>query len=191
MFFHSEKKIEILFDFPYRGTEEQWFPTWMGWPARDPEYEHTSAEYPKNSSLPQLIVPGLTTKDEPWLYVHGIWAISNVLIRTLSDLNEYEIKIDGMVVGFYCPYVSQAPITATIELLTLAIIILGHTYNWVVCKERAVRSENCKMADGNEKIVEIHVLKKIGVLRTDSSGELLVGLRNTGPVVKNINALFV
>ena len=42
-FLPVERKAEILFAFPYRGSEEQWFPTWaqvLGWPVCDPEYDH-------------------------------------------------------------------------------------------------------------------------------------------------------
>ena len=41
--FPVERKSEILFDFPYRGGDEEWFPTWaqvLDWPIRDPEYDH-------------------------------------------------------------------------------------------------------------------------------------------------------
>ena len=49
-----ERKAEILFDFPYRG---QWFPTWLDWPARDPEYDHPefarfNEEYSRRHVLP-------------------------------------------------------------------------------------------------------------------------------------------
>ena len=38
-----ERMAEILFDFPYRGSDKEWFPTWAqvpDWPTRDPEYNH-------------------------------------------------------------------------------------------------------------------------------------------------------
>jgi len=38
-----ERKVEILCDYPYRGAEHQWFPTWsqlLKWPERDPQYVH-------------------------------------------------------------------------------------------------------------------------------------------------------
>ena len=43
----AERKLELLFDYPYRGSEEQWFPTWpqiMAWPEKDPDYEHIPIE---------------------------------------------------------------------------------------------------------------------------------------------------
>jgi len=189
------RKIEILFDFPTRGTVQQWFPTWrqiMEWPARDSRYEHASAEHPQTSTPPQLLHP---VPDCPWLYVHYIWAISNVSVQKLSKPNEYKVRIGhtGMTVGFYYPYEfhDRAPIIASQKVFTLAIITPGPTYNWAVCEELETRNGDCIMSNGNVEAVKIHVLKKVGVLRTDSSGELLVRRRNTGPVVKRINVLFV
>jgi len=190
------RKLEILFDCPFRGKEKQWFPTWrqmMEWPVRDPECDHAPAELPQGYKFPQLIAPEQHISVHPWFYVHDIWAISKAPVRKLTELNEYEVTTGGITVGFFCPYLAQTPITLTEQLLTLAIIKLGHTYNWAVCEELEVRSGPCNMSHENEEVVEvrIHILKKVGVLRTDSSGELLVADRNKSPSVKKINALFV
>jgi len=42
------RKLEILFDFPYRGPK-YWYPSWeqlMMWPERDETYEHAAAVWP-------------------------------------------------------------------------------------------------------------------------------------------------
>ena len=43
----TERKAEILLSFPYRGSDQQWFPTWaqmLDWPMRDPECNHMRSQ---------------------------------------------------------------------------------------------------------------------------------------------------
>ncbi|KAF8451195.1 hypothetical protein BDZ91DRAFT_786860 [Kalaharituber pfeilii] len=188
------RKIEILFDFPYRGTEQQWFPTWrqmMEWPERDPDYEHAPAKWPENRKTPELIQSERNIKDKPWLFVSGMWAISHVLLSELSEQNEYEVEIGSKVLGFYFPYLSEAHIKIHKKRFTLAVLNSEHIYNWVVFEEVETQNGQYRSEDGKQKIGEIEVLKKVGILRTDSSSELLVGGENDGPLMKKINALFV
>ncbi|KAF8448396.1 hypothetical protein BDZ91DRAFT_751991 [Kalaharituber pfeilii] len=177
------RKIEILFDYPYRGTEQQWFPTWtqmMEWPERDPDYEHAPAEWPENRKTPELIQyeRGRNIKDKPWLFVSAIWAISHVFLSELSEQNEYEVEVENKI-------------KIHKKRFTLAILNSEHIYNWVVCEEVETQNGKYRSKDRKEKIGEIKVLKKVGILRTDSSSELLVGGENGGPLMKKINALFV
>ncbi|KAF8457093.1 hypothetical protein BDZ91DRAFT_786036 [Kalaharituber pfeilii] len=186
------KKIEILFDFPYRGTEQQWFPTWkqvMEWPERDQDYEHTPTEWPQNRRIPELIEP---KRDLEHIFLCEVWAISHALVHKPSEVNEYEVKIGSEVFGFYCPYLSQAPIETDDRQFTLAILDPEQTYNnWVVCKQLNRENGRYRSEDEDESTIELEVLKKVGVLRTDSNSDFLVLSGDGDSVMRKINALFV
>jgi len=185
--FPAERKIEILFDFPYRGSDEQWFPTWaqvMDWPVRDPGCEHARPAQLTQSS-PDLIgnIPGQSS-----FFIRNIWTIPDAFLCETEDLGEYEVKISNRLFGFYMPYLSQKPIIAPDQsVFTLAITELGHTYNWVVCKgiEKRVGT------DTDNGVAEVSVLKKVGILRTDSCSELSVVGENGVSLLQKMNCLFV
>jgi len=190
-----ERKIEILFDFPYTGDgaghDSQWFPTWrqlMEWPDRDPTYDHTVAVCQPNQVHLQLAHAG---KPEP-LLVSNIWAIPDVRLCQTRKLNEYEIHIGNEVFAFYHPYVRQKPIEmSTPGRYTLVTTTTDHSYNWVVCKSLGRRDEKCTMPDGTIKTADIEPLRKLGVLRTDSCSEFVLGMGRRDSILKKINALFV
>ena len=168
----AERKIEVLFDFPYRGSEEQWFPTWaqiMDWPTRDPQFEHAR---PAPSS------PGLVGNipEETPLLIRNIWAAPNVVLHESDNPGEYEVKVSNQLFGFYMPYLLQKPIDTRGPLVfTLATVNLGHSYNWVVC--RAIEKRVTADVNVNREVAKVKVLKKVGVFRTDSCSELLVLLQ--------------
>ena len=99
-----ERKAEILFDFPYRGTD-QWFPTWtqvLKWPTRDPAYLHKRFQ-----SSPNLMknVLGDTS-----FFISNLLTISHAVLSKSEKPGEYEVRIGGSPFGFYLPFVSQKPI---------------------------------------------------------------------------------
>ena len=189
-----ERKIEILFDFPYGGNcagpDCQWFPAWrqlMEWPDRDPRYSHKVAVCPPNQVHVQL---SQAQKPEH-LFVSHIWAISDVCLCQ-NERGEYVIKLGNEIFGFYYPYVCQQQIkTLTCGRYTLATTFLDHPYNWVVCESLGKRDERYTTLDGVIKTVEIVPLRKLGVLRTDSCSELALGRGRTDSILEKINALFV
>jgi hypothetical protein len=189
------RKFEILFDFPYRGPDH-WYPSWkqlMEWPERDDTYEHSSVEY-KHDSIPALI-PGPDIVHRASFFVDKIWAISHVLFSTdTRNPNEYAVKIGNRVFGFYCPYQSQSLIVTENQQYTLAIPSPEHSYNRVVCEEHP-RNRKRKFEDSdsdeNLDVLEVKILRKVGVLRTDSCSELLVGGRDGGSMLNMLNCLFV
>ena len=173
-----ERKVEILFDFPYRGSEEQWFPTWaqvLDWPTRDPEYMHM-----RPRSFLDLVgdIPGETS-----VYMSNIWTIPDAILHATHSPSEYKVEISNKLFGFYLPYLSQKPLDIQHQpIFTLAIADLGHAHNWVVC--RAIEKQV-----GTEIILgvaEVNVLKKVGIIRTDNCGEILVG-----GVLQKMDCLFV
>jgi len=111
--------------------------------------------------------------------------------------------------GFYCPYNSQKEIVTTApagQLFTLVTPDLENSSNWVVCEVVEVRNTSCKStssdsqqesksnshnAQQNSIELEIEVLRKVGVLRTDFCGEIVASESTSGDALRNINALFV
>jgi len=186
--------MELLFDFPYRGLQ-QWSPTWkqmLEWPERYPDYEHSPAKWPQSRQTP-MPVP-LRMEDNGGIFVTKVRAISRVLLRPTENVNEYEVEQGNYVFGFYSPYLSQEPINVTTnQRFTLVVLSPGHSYNWVVCGNIGKRKEKHTSDDGKDIEVDIHVLRKVGVLRTDSSGEILVakGDGSKRPMLQTIDCLFV
>ena len=174
----AERKAEIFFNFPYRGSDEQWFPTWaqmLDWPERDPGCDHM-----RSQRLPDLV----TAQSGASLQVSHIWTIPNAILNKTDDLGEYEVKIGNLLLGFYSPYLSQKPIDIQDPVFTLAIADLGHAHNWVVCK--AVEKEQGVWPGVDMGGAEFTLLKKVGVIRTDSCSELLVG-----GLVQEMDCVFV
>jgi len=208
-----ERKIEILFDYPYggesAGTGCQWFPTWnqlMKWPARDPAYGHTVAVW--HQAHLQLA----QAQKSEHLFLSNIWAISGVHLSQENDRNEYQLDIDNEneiernkyqidvnvgndIFAFYYPYVDQKPIEySTSEKYTLVTTDPDHSYNWVVCETLGMRDEECMTRDGVAKVAKVakvEPLRKLGVLRTDSSSEFFLGIGRKDSILKKINVLFV
>jgi len=177
-----ERKIELLFDFPYRGLlQGGWFPTWkqvLGWPERDPDLEHTRSGLQKDGVFELSPTPG--TGIPPTEFICKVWAIPNVFFQETGDPNDYEVKIADKVFGFYSPYLVQQPINISNNRpFTLTAMFLGQSHNWVVCEYVGERKEKYKPAENYEQKeilvdVDVVILRKIGVLRTDSCSELMV-----------------
>jgi len=189
-----ERKIEILFDFPYGGESTghdcQWFPTWrqlMEWPERDPTYGHAVGVCLQNQAHLQF-----TQAQKPeHLFISDIWAISDVLLCQTDERNEYEIHLGNEIFGFYYPYVCQRPIEiSSSRQYTLVTTYADNSYNWVVCEYLGKRDERYMALDGI-KMAETKLLKKLGVLRTDSCSEFVLGRGRRDSMMKKINALFV
>ena len=177
-----ERKAEILSEFPYRGSDEQWFPTWsqvLDWPTRDPEYEHT------RQILPKLV--GDTLGES--LFIGNLWMVPDVILSETNYEGEYRVEIGGMRFGFYSPYISQKSIDIQDPpVFTLATMSIGHAHNWVVCKAVEKRVGKNVGVDG---VSEVSVLKKVSVLRTDSCSELLVGTQNGVSLLQRVDCLFI
>jgi len=189
-----ERKIEILFDFPYGGSAGpgcQWFPTWiqlMEWPVRDFTYEHTVAVWD------QAHLQFSQAQESKSLFVPEIWAISDVQLSRTHEPNEYQIDIDigNETFAFYYPYVHQKPIEmSTSDKYILVTTDPDHSYNWVVCKSLGVKDEECALPGGVVKMAGVQSLSKLGVLRTDSSSEFFLGRGRLDSILKKINALFI
>ena len=179
-----ERKIEILFDFPYRGSDRQWFPTWaqvQDWPTRDPEYDHL----PPQGFYSIMNVPG-----EIPLFVGNIWTIPHANINENGRWGQYEVLIGNKPFGFYQPYLSQKPIRQgqPIRTITLAIADLGHAHNWLVCE---ALGKQIGTDFGLAGVGEVNVLKKVGVIRTDSVTELVVGGEDGVSLLQKVDCLFV
>ena len=167
----DERKAEILFNFPYRGSDKQWFPTWaqvLDWPVRDPECDHMRSYGLKNvMSVPEE------------MFFSNIWTIPNAVFYETGRPGEYEVKTDHGLLSlyFYLPYLLQEPISVQgRSVFTLATTDLGHAHNWLVC--RAIG----KWVWTNE----VNVLHKVGVVRTDSCGEL-----SAAGLLRKMDCLFV
>ena len=117
--FSLDRRVELLFDFPYRSEEQHWFPTWselMAWPEVNPHCDYSPARQP-DEGLEDLAMVDLTDFEEVAiegsLFISNIWALSHChLTRRSVDYNVRE-KATGKVYGFYGPYVSQKPIEIT------------------------------------------------------------------------------
>ena len=160
-----KRKAEILFDFPYRGTDDHWFPTWvqmLSWPVRDPECDHIR--------LSDLQLQDSLDLDQ-WemsFSVSNLWIIPCAVLLKTSNPGEYRVRVginNRSDFYFYLPYLSQEPIDLGEPEFALAIADLGHAYNWVVCR----------VIESPAKVAEFYVLKKVGVMRTDSCSQLFVG----------------
>ena len=217
------RKIELLFDFPYR-SEQHWFPAWselMAWPEINPDCDYSPARQPKcheiqdlvNLTEPKTELESEGVATEGSLFLSNIWALSHCRVTRGSVDYQMRLKATSKVYGFYDPYMSEKPIeTPSSEgqqhEFTIATADLGHSNNWVVCKlvkklkatcnststscksDRVCESGKAPQDSGE---IEIEVLKKVCVLRTDFCGEMLAcagaGLR-TG-TLRRIHALFV
>ena len=177
-----ERKAEILFDFPYRGLDKQWFPTWaqvLDWPVRDPDYDHIRPQ-----SLPASM---RDIEGKMSFFIRNIWAIPDVVIYDTDNSGEYKVKINNRFFGFYLPYLLQEPIKVQDQpIFTLATMELGHTHNWVIC--RAIGKQLGAGVD--LEVVKVNVLKKVGVLRTDFCSELSIGEHGV-PLLQKMDCLFV
>ena len=200
-----ERKAEILFNFPYRGSD-QWFPTWtqvQSWPARDSAYQHKRFQ-----SSPELMknILGDTS-----FFISNLWTIPRAILHETDKKGEYEVNIGGSLFGFYLPYLPQKPDqpSKTFGLLndktnlsiptndkilpgnpvfTLATMDIGQAHNWVVCREL---QRKLGTDVGLVGVAEVNVLKKVGVMRTDAGSELLVGGENGTSLLRRMDCLFV
>ena len=173
-----QQKAQVLFHFPYRASEDQWFPTWaqvLDWPVRDPEYDHI------RSWITPWTIPG-----EVPLFINDIWTISDATLIKAKKPSEYKVEIKSSLFGFYQPYLSQKPIDIEDNpVFTLAAKHLGHAHNWLVCI--ATEKYQWAGADVDLGVTEYKILKKVGILRTDTSSELLV----RGLVQQSVDCLFI
>ena len=184
------RKAEIIFDFPYRGPNEQWFPTWAQmqcWPARNPDFQHIRSQSHSTQDL---------KKDKTSYFLSNIWTVPHAVVRETDILGIYEVNINNGLFSFYMPYLSQKPINVQEDqaAYTLATAIPGlkdphaHIYNWVVCEAIGQRVGT---EVGLVGVAKVSVLKKVGVLRTDACSELLVGGENGGSLLQKMDCLFV
>jgi len=102
------------------------------------------------------------------------------------------IDIGNQIFTFFYPYVNQEPIgVSTCGLYTLVTTYPDNSYNWVACESLGMRDEKCTTPDGSIKVVEVASLRKLGVLRTDSCSELVLGRGRRDSILKKVNALFI
>ena len=183
-----QRKVEILFDFPYRGSDKQWFPTWvqlLDWPVRDLDFEHIRSQSRSTQNL----------KEETLFFLCSLWTVPDAVLEETDSPGVYEFNIGNRLFSFYVPYVSQKPINVRDQsAFTLATAIPdpedahAYAYNWLVCEAIGKRAGT---EFGLVGVAEVNVLKKVGVIRTDECSELLVGGENGGSLLKQVHCLFV
>ena len=148
--FPAGKKAEILIDFPYRGSEKQWFPTWaqvLDWPTRDLACQHKRLQI-----SPELI------RDISSRLICDLWAIPEANLFKTGKPGEYEAKIRNRSFSFFLPYLTQNLIPTQDHLkFTLVAAHLGHAYNWVVIERKVLKD------------VELVGVTKVNVLKKGSS----------------------
>ena len=189
----------------------------MTWPEVNPDCDYSPARQPEG----QVLVDFTEFEEvvtEGSLFMSDIWALSHCHVTFDSVDYDVKEKSTSKVYGFYGPYVSQKPIefeTASSEgqqcEFTIATADLGNSNNWVVCRvvkkqqlrakckttsrpgELGLEEEACEKTLQKSIDIEIEVLRKVGVLRTDFCGEMLAGVGATGDgsALRRIHALFV
>ena len=174
-----ERKVEILFSFPYRGGDNQWFPTWeqmLGWPTRDPALVH------KRSQSSRDAMQDITGEES--VFISNIWTIPEAKLYTTSQPGEYEVVIGGWVFHFYLPYPRQhISIEKNQPPYILAAVDFGPEYNWALCIADGKRAGK---DIGLHAVGQVSVLKKVGVVRTDSCSEL-----DSLSLIKKMDCLFI
>jgi len=85
------RKMEILFDFPYRGNSNQWFPTWrqlLRWPELDHDYDHSPVvrvKDRKDEKRDLAYLEEVANKFEASLFLSGVWAISSTRVTLMKS----------------------------------------------------------------------------------------------------------
>ena len=153
------------------------------------------------------------------LFLSCIWALSQCSVTCGRGSEDYNVREEatGNVYGFYDPYNSQKPIefetTSSGQQyeFTIATASLGNSNNWVVCRvvkklktrcnstfrsgELGPEEKTCESGEMPQQSseIEIEVLRKVCVLRTDFCGEMSVGVgaRGGSSALRRIHALFI
>ena len=159
----------------------------MEWPERDPTYIHVRSAWPQdheNLDLQPFKLEATTHSSQSPLFVPNIWAISDAKVSQISH-DQYEIMIGTRMFGFYSPYLQQTPIDLkSASHFTLTTVSLGHSNNWVVCELCETQSRKYGTAS-----VDVEILRKVGVLATDSCSELLIHAGTSLSMLKKINCV--
>lgn len=121
------------------------------------------------------------------------WSVTAAVLHQTDDPSEYVVKAQGKAFGFYSPYRSQRPIKRSLQNQQLGVTLLisnpeGHAYSWLVCEHIGKQFAQDEFGEPN---YEYMVLRKVGVLRTDSLSELLVGGKNGESMLVPIYAQIV
>ena len=183
------RKLELLFDFPGRGSDTQWYPTWRqltSWPARRQEVPHKapgwhSPAIPRFRPTIPLGMPGALTL--------GAYLLWDVLIESSDHPGEYYVRRrpsletkQPKVVVFSTSYENQTPIPN--GRYTLAGSDMSEACNWVVCNRKGGISgvmetlplrTNQAMPPPMCVPVQAALFQKVSVLRTDYTSELSHG----------------
>lgn len=196
------RKIELLFDFPYthRATSQRWFPNWsqlLEWPEYNPEHEYTPTSWPEDHRCAELMASERECLgDETSVFLSDIWGVSDVQVLPINGT--YRININDRGIHFYGPYLSQISIDVTHnEQYTIVTVEPGYSDHWVLCELIKREKLKCRlhhekgMVQTNSSEVEVEILKKVGIVRTDSGGELWLAPARLDSVVRKINALFI
>ena len=186
----------------------------MTWPEGNPDCDYNPARQPEGPEIQDLVdlteskEVEVATRTEGSLFMSSIWALSHCRVTRGSETYYVKVKATGKVYGFYDPYVSQKPIETSSEgqqyEFTIATADLGSSNNWVVCKLVHKLKARCNStsksgsacesgkAPQHSSELEIEVLRKVGVLRTDFCGEMLAAAgAGDDSALRRIHALFV
>ena len=146
------RKVEILFDFPERGSETQWFPTWeqnQKWPARGSAHQYMGSPDLRYS----------TDSGNISFTIMDLAIIHRVLLSQIGNSNKYVARISGEEYEFFYPYELFNPSSDSYPTIaggkrTFTFATLSGE-NWIAC-ERLL----------SEK-VGVVTLKKVMVLCID------------------------
>jgi len=170
------RRLELLFDFPGRGSNTQWYPTWkqlINWPARKQGIPHIAPVWP-NPTIPRFTP---TTASD----IHGVFTIVAYLLREVliessdPDHGEYYVKRGSKAVVFSTSYEKQTPITD--GRYTLVGSQMSEACNWIVCNSKGhihgfIDTLPPTMWAGPTQAA---LFQKVSVLRTDYTSELSHG----------------
>ena len=83
-----ETQLELLFEFPYPGTNGEWFPSWgqlLEWPDRDPTLQHLTRQVKLHVSHKKFVncthLINSQYKGHYVLWVENVWILPNVTLQ--------------------------------------------------------------------------------------------------------------
>ncbi|KAF8451214.1 hypothetical protein BDZ91DRAFT_751046 [Kalaharituber pfeilii] len=196
-FLSIKTKLELLFDFPYRGSNDKWFPSWgqlLQWPDRDPAIQHRTRKVHLRTL--HLTFPSCKHYDDDaqLISIEGVLMLWGITLTKSLTPGEYTGTISrdtvspkAIRISFFSIYRNQQPIDDGRYVLVTPR--LSTSQNWIVCDsargswewEHQLCSENCALKPG------LMICRKVGVLRTDAG----IWLRGPDSLLQMVSCLFV
>lgn len=203
----DQTQLELLFDFPYPGSEGKWFPSWdqlLHWPDRDPALQHLTRQVElKVNHVRFAGCSHLDSSHRQLLLVLSLFILPDVKLRHAELVGEYRIHTSEIAgqsnsghrrtvasksIHFQRVYLEEDPTPIPEGMYYLITPRPSTSHNWVVCEPMTWEWSGppCSM----ECICKLHrqIFRKVGVLRTD----FVISL--TGPdstLERGVNCLFI